>query len=61
MNDNFKGAFLMMLSMFAFLVNDIFMKLLSPELPLFQAIFIRGVFTSLILLILGLVKFRNIF
>ena len=52
MNDNLKGALLMMLSMFAFLINDVFMKLLSPDLPLFQAIFVRGVFTSFILLCL---------
>lgn len=61
MNDNLKGAVLMMLSMFAFLINDVFMKLLSPDLPLFQAIFVRGVFTSFILLALGLINFRNIF
>ena len=61
MNDNLKGALLMMLSMFAFLINDVFMKLLSPDLPLFQAIFVRGVFTSFILLALGLINFRNIF
>ena len=51
----------MKLSMFAFLINDVFMKLLSPDLPLFQAIFVRGVFTSFILLALGLINFRNIF
>ena len=61
MNDNLKGALLMMLSMFAFLINDVFMKLLSPDLSLFQAIFVRGVFTSFILLTLGLINFRNIF
>lgn len=61
MNENLKGAILMMLSMFAFLINDIFMKLLSPELPLFQAIFIRGIFTSFILLGLSLINFKHIF
>ena len=61
MNDNLKGALLMMLSMFAFLINDVFMKLLSPDLPLVQAFFVRGVFTSFILLALGLINFRNIF
>ena len=61
MNDNLKGALLMMLSMFAFLINDVFMKLLSPDLPLFQAIFVRGVFTSFILLALVLINFRNLF
>ena len=61
MNDNLKGALLMMLSMFAFLINDVFMKLLSPDLPLFQAIFVRGLFTSFILLALVLINFRNLF
>ena len=61
MNENLKGAVLMMLSMFAFLINDIFMKLLSPELPLFQAIFVRGIFTSFILLGLSLINFKQIF
>ena len=61
MNDNLKGALLMMLSMLAFLINDVFMKLLSPDLPLFQAIFVRGVFTSFILLALVLINFRNLF
>ena len=61
MNNNLKGALLMMLSMLAFLINDVFMKLLSPDLPLFQAIFVRGVFTSFILLALVLINFRNLF
>ena len=61
MNNNLKGALLMMLSMLAFLINDVFMKLLSPDLPLFQAIFVRGVFTSFILLTLVLINFRNLF
>ena len=41
MTENQRGAIIMMLSMFAFLINDVFMKLASPDLPLAQAIFIR--------------------
>jgi S-adenosylmethionine uptake transporter len=61
MNDNQRGALIMMLSMFAFLINDIFMKLASPDLPLAQAIFIRGLLTSAILFTLSCLKFKNIF
>ena len=42
LNDNAKGALLMMGSMTAFTVNDGFMKALSDELPLFQALTLRG-------------------
>ncbi len=61
MNDNQRGAIIMMLSMFAFLINDIFMKLASPDLPLAQAIFIRGLLTSAILFTLSCLKFKDIF
>lgn len=47
------GAVLMVGSMTSFTVNDAFMKALSDELPLFQAIFLRGVGTSLMLLALA--------
>ncbi len=42
MTDNTRGAALMMASMAAFLLSDAFMKLLSEALPLFQAVFLRG-------------------
>ena len=61
MNDNQRGAIIMMLSMFAFLINDVFMKLTSPDLPLAQAIFIRGILTSAILFTLSCLKLKNIF
>ena len=41
-------------SMTSFTVNDAFMKALSDELPLFQALFLRGLGTSVLLLILAL-------
>ena len=43
MSDNLRGAALMLCSMAFFTFNDVFMKALSDELPLFQAIFLRGV------------------
>ena len=49
-SDNTRGALLMMASMAAFTLNDTFMKALSDELPLFQALVLRGLATSLLLL-----------
>ena len=46
---NMRGAFLMMASMIAFTVNDACMKALSNEVPLFQAIFLRGLATCVFL------------
>jgi drug/metabolite transporter (DMT)-like permease len=51
-NDNRRGALIMIGSMAAFTLNDACMKALSDDLPLFQAIFLRGVLTSLVLYIL---------
>ena len=48
LSDNMKGAVFMMVSMAAFVVNDSLMKSLSGEIPLFQAIFLRGVFATLL-------------
>ncbi len=53
LSDNTKGALLMMGSMTAFTVNDTFMKGLSGEMPLAQAIFLRGVATTALILILA--------
>ena len=44
--DNLRGAAFMMISMAAFVVNDALMKSLSGEVPLFQAIFVRGLFAT---------------
>lgn len=49
---NLRGAGLMTASMVAFTVNDTFMKALSDELPVFQAIFLRGIGTVLCLIVL---------
>jgi drug/metabolite transporter (DMT)-like permease len=43
MSDNLRGALYMSLSMFAFTVNDTFMKAVTQGLPLFQTIALRGV------------------
>lgn len=42
LSDNSRGALLMTGSMAAFTLNDAFMKVLGEHLPLFQAIFLRG-------------------
>lgn len=53
LSDNMRGAALMTAGMAAFTVNDTFMKTLSNDLPLFQAIFLRGVATTLFLVVLA--------
>lgn len=49
LSDNARGAILMMASMIAFTLNDTCFKALSDELPLFQALLIRGVVTMVLL------------
>lgn len=44
--DNLRGAGFMMISMAAFVVNDALMKSLAGDVPLFQAIFVRGLFAT---------------
>jgi drug/metabolite transporter (DMT)-like permease len=51
MTPNSRGALMMMASMGAFTLNDACMKAMSDQIPLFQAIFLRGIFTSPILAI----------
>ena len=48
-SDNVKGALLMSAAMAGFTVNDTFMKSLSDDMPLMQAIFLRGFLVSLAL------------
>ena len=52
MSDNFRGAALMMASMAGFVINDAFMRAVLGDVPLFQAIFLRGIFLCLFLLVL---------
>lgn len=46
MTDNARGSLMMMVGMAAFVLNDTLMKLVSSELPLFQALLLRGVLTT---------------
>ena len=50
---NMRGAVLMMASMIAYTVNDACMKSLSDEVPLFQAIFLRGLATCIFLVFMA--------
>jgi drug/metabolite transporter (DMT)-like permease len=47
--ENIRGALIMMGSMAAFTFNDTFFKTVAGDVPLFQAIFIRGCMVSLVL------------
>ncbi|WP_172299656.1 DMT family transporter [Pseudoruegeria sp. HB172150] len=53
MSDNLRGSMLMAASMASFTINDACMKATSDELPMFQALFLRGVSTSLLMLVLA--------
>jgi len=44
--DNMRGALLMMLSMAAFTLNDTLIKTVAGDVPLFQAVFLRGLLTT---------------
>jgi hypothetical protein len=54
-SDNLRGSGLMMAAMIAFTVNDACMKAVTEELPIFQAIFLRGLLTLIALGAMGLV------
>lgn len=47
--DNLRGAGYMVVSMAAFVVNDTLMKSLAGDIPLFQAIFLRGIFATVLI------------
>lgn len=55
-SDNMRGAAFMSISMAAFVFNDTTMKLVSEHLNMFQAIFLRGVFTTCLLLAVVIYK-----
>ena len=50
MSENFRGAFIMMICMSAFVLNDAFVRLAGDSLPLAQILFIRGLITTALLL-----------
>ncbi len=52
MTDNMRGATLMIGSMVAFTLNDAFMKSIGGQIPLFQAIFLRGCLSTVFLYIM---------
>lgn len=52
-NGNLRGAGLMLLAMAGFGLNDTCMKYLSAEMPLFQAVFLRGLGTAVLLAVIA--------
>ena len=62
LSDNIRGALMMMGAMCAYTFNDAFMKALADEIPLFQAIFFRGVgaviFLAIMCRMLGQLRLR---
>jgi len=53
LSDNARAAVLMTVAMAAFTLNDTAMKLVMQEVPLFQAIGLRGLLATLALLVIG--------
>jgi drug/metabolite transporter (DMT)-like permease len=51
--NNMRGALFMMASMAGFVLNDTMIKLVSEDLELFQTVFLRGIFATLLLGILA--------
>ncbi len=54
LSDNSRGAIFMMVSVAAFVLNDTLMKLVSAEMSLFQAVFLRGLAATTLLALLAL-------
>ena len=54
MTQNFRGALLMMICMGAFVLNDAFVRLAGNSLPLAQILFLRGLLTTFILLVVAI-------
>jgi drug/metabolite transporter (DMT)-like permease len=52
-SNNMRGALFMMASMAGFVLNDTMIKLVSEDLELFQTVFLRGIFATLLLGILA--------
>ena len=52
-SDNLRGVAYMCLSMLAFTVNDSFMKAVTADVPLFQAVFLRGLIAISGLVVMG--------
>ena len=56
LSDNMRGVLYMSIAMLAFTVNDSFMKAITQEMPLFQAILIRGGLTVIVLAIIAVMS-----
>lgn len=52
-SDNMRGVLYMNVAMLAFTVNDSFMKAITQDVPLFQAIFVRGGLTVAVLALIA--------
>jgi len=53
LSDNLRGAALMTAAMVAFTCNDAFMKAATTTLPVFEAIVLRGILTTLAIIVIG--------
>lgn len=61
LSPNLQGIFYMVLAMFGFTVNDLFVKYLGQSLPVFEIIAIRGLYIIIFLFVWWLfVKARNV-
>ena len=49
MTPNLRGALLMMGSMASFTLNDVIIKIVAEDVPLFQIVFLRGLLTTVLL------------
>lgn len=49
LSDNVRGAIFMMLSMAGFVLNDTLMKSMASDIPMFQAIFLRGIVATILM------------
>ena len=56
MNENMKGATFMILCMLSYSINDALIKFAGLSLPIFESIFIRGIFTILFLFLIALIR-----
>ncbi len=57
LTDNMRGAAFMTGSMTAFTLNDVAMKMLAPDMPLFQAILLRSLIVFV--LMIALIRLQN--
>jgi drug/metabolite transporter (DMT)-like permease len=53
LNNNIRGAGWMTLGSAGYVINDAFIKIAAEDLPLFEAIFIRGMFIAVLLFVIA--------